>query len=585
MHNSGAGAQRRVHLRRQTRLMTATIGRYQIVGELGRGDMGIVYKAVDPTIGRTVALKTLRLDTQGVPVANLMRRFKDEARLAGAMNHPNIVTIYDAGDHADCFYIAMEYLEGRTLQSILQEQGRLPVQKIVEMARHVCSALDYAHQRKVIHRDIKPANVMTTPLGAVKIMDFGIAKSEAGITSAGQVLGTPAYMSPEQVQGKELDGRSDLFSFGVMLYEMVTGEMPFTGKNVTTIIYKIVHEAPIPPRQLDSTIHPKLSEIITKSLAKSPDERYQSGAELVHELDNYKAAKIDRDATWVMGGSMPARVVQASSPDSPTIGMTQMQSPARIEPTPKVARVVAAAAAAAPAKAMTPVAKKAPTMQESHGTRNAMIAMVLLLIGALFAARVMHVKLPGLTSPKVTESGAAMHPPAIPTQPAATVATPAEANPEPTTLAEAEKPKPVAASPPRFGELQINSTPSGAQVSISGKTEDAWVTPFRAKKLAAGNHQLTFTLPNYESQTMNVKVAAGETMAIGAELTASTGTLAIQSNPAGANIFIDNQPTGKQTPNQIALPPGEHSILLQKAGYLPENTAVSLLPGQTYQIG
>jgi serine/threonine protein kinase len=267
-----------------------TIGRYEIIGELGRGAMGVVYKAKDPTIGRTVALKTLRLDVHGLETAEMVRRFQNEARAAGLLSHPNIVTIYDAGEQDGNFYIAMEFIEGTTLQEVLAERRILPAEEAIRLAREICKGLDYAHAYGIVHRDVKPANIMITPRGAVKIMDFGIAKSGGSVTSTGQVLGTPNYMSPEQVKGRPLDGRSDIFSFGVILYEMLTGEKPFVGQNVTTIIYKIVNETPIPPRDLDVTIHPGLSAIVTQSLAKSPDDRYQSGADLVRDLENYKAA-------------------------------------------------------------------------------------------------------------------------------------------------------------------------------------------------------------------------------------------------------------------------------------------------------
>src|SRR6266481_1908831 len=277
-----------------------TVGRYEINGELGRGAMGVVYKATDPTIGRTVALKTMRLDVHGLDAKEMVRRFQNESRAAGVLNHPNIVTIYDAGEQDGIFYIAMEFIEGTTLYETLTEKRVLATDEVLQLARQISCGLDYAHSNGIVHRDIKPANIMITPNGTVKIMDFGIAKSGGQVTNTGQVLGTPNYMAPEQVKGRQLDGRSDLFSFGVILYEMLTGEKPFVGQNVTTIIYKIVNENPIPPRDLDATIHPGLSAIAVKALAKSPDERYQSGAQLVRDLETYKLAGSALHATTVL---------------------------------------------------------------------------------------------------------------------------------------------------------------------------------------------------------------------------------------------------------------------------------------------
>src|SRR3954466_4913972 len=291
------------------------VSRYEITGELGKGAMGRVYKAVDPTIGRTVALKTMRLDVHGLETDEMLRRFKNEARLAGVLNHGNIVTIYDAGEQEGLFYIAMEYIEGITLHGVLNERKTLSPEEIINITRQVCAGLDHAHHHGVIHRDVKPANIMLEPDGTAKIMDFGIAKSGGGLTSTGQVLGTPNYMAPEQVRGHVLDGRTDLFSFGVMLYEMTTGEKPFAGTNVTTIIYKIIHENPVPPRELDVTIHPGLDKVIMKALAKKPDERYQTGAELARDLQSYKSLGANTDSTQeIPSGSYPAPTGAAPAP-------------------------------------------------------------------------------------------------------------------------------------------------------------------------------------------------------------------------------------------------------------------------------
>src|SRR5437660_8710406 len=287
------------------------VARYEIVEELGRGAMGLVYKALDPTIGCIVALKTMRLDVHGLETEDMLRRFKNEARAAGLLNHPNIVTIYDAGEQEGMFYIAMEYIQGTTLHALLTEKRVLTAEEVIELSRQMCKGLDYAHSNGIIHRDIKPANIMFTADGTVKIMDFGIAKAGGGMTNTGQVLGTPNYMSPEQVKGKQLDGRSDLFSFGVILYEMITGQKPFTGDNVTTIIYKIIHEEPIPPRELDANVHPGLNAVITKALAKHPDMRYQTGAALVRDLSNYQALPASTAA------KIPSIAVPPRKPGSP----------------------------------------------------------------------------------------------------------------------------------------------------------------------------------------------------------------------------------------------------------------------------
>ena len=262
------------------------IGRYVVTGELGKGAMGVVYRATDPNIGRTLALKTMRLDMHGASSGDMLKRFQNEARAAGVLNHRNIVTIYDAGEADGMFYIAMEFIAGATLAGLLRDRKTLSPMEAADIGAQICEGLDYAHYKGVIHRDIKPANIMIAGDGTVKIMDFGIAKAGAGLTHTGEVLGTPNYMSPEQVRGRVLDGRTDLFSTGVMLYEMLTGEKPFNANSVTTIIYKIINEVPPPPRELDASIPSGMSAVIAKAMAKSPDERYQSGSAMAAALED-----------------------------------------------------------------------------------------------------------------------------------------------------------------------------------------------------------------------------------------------------------------------------------------------------------
>ena len=258
--------------------------------------MGVVYQGFDPVIGRTVAIKTML--PQGLSSQEFEEykaRFQREAMAAGILAHPNIITIYDFGDDNGVLYLAMEFLEGKSLETIVQEQTVLPIETILPIYDQICSALDHAHRNKIVHRDIKPANIVILQNGLVKITDFGIAKiMSMGMTQAGQILGTPNYMSPEQVKGRDVDGRSDIFSLGVILYELVTGEKPFGGQNITTVIYKIINENPIPPRELDGSIHAGLSYVISKALAKKPDERYQTCRELGEDLRNYKNLAVRR---------------------------------------------------------------------------------------------------------------------------------------------------------------------------------------------------------------------------------------------------------------------------------------------------
>ena len=271
----------------------AKAGRYEITGEIGRGAMGVVYRAIDPFIGRTVAVKTLQISEQGSGLTKeeLLNRFQTEARAAGLLTHPNIVVVYDAGEEEGLFFITMELVEGKSLQALLDAGQLFPLPRVFRIMEQACSALQFAHDRNIVHRDIKPANLMLTPDDTVKVTDFGTAKilQFGTVNQTAHVMGTPSYMSPEQVKGKVVDGRSDIFSLGVLLYEMVTGEKPFPGQNITTVIYKIVNEEPVAPRQLDPSIHPGLNAIILKALAKEPSQRYQQCRDLIEDLRNYRS--------------------------------------------------------------------------------------------------------------------------------------------------------------------------------------------------------------------------------------------------------------------------------------------------------
>src|ERR1700732_3044648 len=268
-------------------------GRYEIVGELGRGAMGGGYKAMDPVIGRTVAVKTIRLSEEGTGLSrpDLLSRFQTQARAAGLLTHPNIVVVYDAGEENGLYYITMELIEGKSLQALLDSGHSFPVPRVLRIMEQTCSALQFAHERNIVHRDIKPANLMLTADDTVKVTDFGTAKilQFGTVQQTAHVMGTPSYMSPEQVKGRAVDGRSDIFSLGVMLYEMVTGEKPFPGQNITTVIYKIVNEEPVPPKQVDPTIHAGISAVVMKALAKDPDVRYQNCREMLEDLRNYRS--------------------------------------------------------------------------------------------------------------------------------------------------------------------------------------------------------------------------------------------------------------------------------------------------------
>lgn len=274
------------------------IGRYEILGELGRGAMGAVYQARDPQIARTVAIKMILMSNQSeVEKEQFKQRFYREAQTAGQMSHPGIVTIHDVNeDEHGQPYLVMEFIEGATLDTILAPEApdKLPISRTVreklDIAVQVADALDYAHRRNVIHRDIKPANIMVTTEGKAKIADFGIAKlAGTQMTHTGLLVGTPAFMSPEQITGGQVDNRSDIFAFGIVLYWMFSGVKPFTGQAITEVVYKVIHSTPAPLTQINGDLPPELDTIVARCMSKKPEERYQSARDLMLELARLRA--------------------------------------------------------------------------------------------------------------------------------------------------------------------------------------------------------------------------------------------------------------------------------------------------------
>jgi serine/threonine protein kinase len=248
--------------------------------------MSVVYKAKDPNIARVVTLKVMRLDWE-IQSEKSKKLFRHEAMSAGQLAHPNIVAVYDADEYRGEPFIVMEYLEGATLAETLKAQGLLPLEQAVDIALQIGNALDYAHQNGVIHRDVNPSNIIILESGQVKVTDFGLAKlmsASSGASPSGVFHGTLGYTSPEQILGQEIDGRSDIFSLGVIVYEMLTGEKPFQGENVTSVILSILSEKPPPLTALSPRLPAELKDILSKAMAKNADQRYQTCAELGRDL-------------------------------------------------------------------------------------------------------------------------------------------------------------------------------------------------------------------------------------------------------------------------------------------------------------
>ncbi len=484
-------------------------GRYQIVSELGRGSMGIVYRGFDPLIGRTVAIKTMLVE--GLPPAEFEEykaRFQREAQAAGILTHPNIVTVYDFGEDNGVLYLAMELLNGKSLQAMVEEQNILPLETIIPMYEQVCGALDHAHRNNVIHRDMKPANIMILESGLVKVTDFGIAKiMSMGMTQAGQILGTPNYMSPEQVKGRGVDGRSDIFALGVILYELVTGEKPFSGQNITTVIYKIINENPISPRELDATIHPGLSYVISKALAKNPEERYQTCRDLAEDLRNYK----NLGGATAPSATVVVRVPPVQAPPTPPsrTAAVPREAPARTAARPTFAQVIS------------------PQRAKAGGGSLATWVVLFLLLAACAGGGIYYylVYRPAQLGPKV-------------------------------------------------GQLVVAANVPGARITLDGKSDPSWVTPYTFPNLPIGSHEILVSKQGYQDVRQTAEVTESGSSTISANLVqrappAATAILTVTSNVSGADITLDGQthPSWVTPYTFLEVAQGGHQIVVSKEGY------------------
>ena len=630
-------------------LLMEKIGRYEIVGELGKGAMGVVYKAQDPTVGRMVAIKTLRIDIHGAESEEMLERFRNEARTAGVLNHPNIITIYDAGEQDGLFYIAMEFVEGQTLQHLLKDVRHLHVDKAIDIVKQVCAGLDYAHTRGIIHRDIKPANIMIGSDETVKIMDFGIAKSgSTGVTSTGHVVGTPNYMAPEQVRGRPLDGRSDLFSLGVILYEMLTGERPFAGDTITTIIYKVVNEMPVNPREREPSLHAGICAVTMKALAKNPDERFGTCAEFSRAAQGYavftQELKVDPAAVERF------KSARLAGPPAPAQSAAAAPAMAKSAPQPATTKLPAAPTPLSPLSNAKPVAapgngvsrslqvetpapekqadktvslpraseeiRRLPNWNFSLNRRQiiaigagALIAVVSIIDFSAYVRlhRRVPLVLPAQTKPTTTAGDTKLLD--IPTEnfkPKKKPESDGDASIRPT----------INTSSSAQGTLELNSDPVGAHIYVDGR-DSGVVTPARIV-VNAGQHRIALRKDGYRPEITYTEVPPGKVASYAPMLApraavepaasrtpADTsnsvgpfhkigrffgradpddGVLEVRTRPRGAEIWLGDAQAPIRTPAKVGVTPGNYKMVLKLPGYKPVTRSVQIERGKLFGV-
>ena len=533
------------------------IGRYQVIGELGRGAMGIVYRAVDPAIGRTVAIKTIRLSEVIEPGERerMRERLFREAQSAGILSHPGIVTIYDIAEEGEVAYIFMEFVNGPTLERLLASDA----------PPEGDAALDYAHQKGIVHRDIKPANIMVTEDGRGKIADFGVAKIVSQqMTQAGQMMGTPNYMSPEQIQGAAVDGRADQFAISVIAYEILTGEKPFAAETLAALLYKIVREEPAPAHLLNATLDAPVDAVLRRGLAKDPAARFSTCNEFAHALESALASCPE----WRL---MPRGSIQ----NLPTVMEASVAPPPPPPPPPPIPPPTAPA----PAQARKPQRYGDESVQPppKRGWLGALVALltIVIVVGlVIFAVRYL--------SPAASTSPAPV--PVPPPAPVQAQNPPQVAKPSPTSPAEEPPKERPAPAPQRTSEpaappeqvILVRSSPVGAKVVFDGKPELVCATPC-SLGLPRGRHTMVATIDGYRS-ALRVFDSPRESEFY-LNLTRAGGTLLVRTTPPGATVRINGQVRPEKTPATIPLPVGRYKLVVSLAGYQDDDQDLEIRDG------
>lgn len=531
--------------------------------------MGVVYKAQDPAIGRFIAIKTIRLNelTEASERERMRDRLFREAQSAGLLSHPGIVTIYDIAEQDGLAYIFMELVNGPQLEEMLRAPQPPDKGTLLSLFRQVAVALDYAHKKGIVHRDIKPANIMVHEDGTAKITDFGVAKIVSQqMTQAGTILGTPNYMSPEQVQGGEITGKTDQFALAVIAYEILTGEKPFAAEYLPTLLFKIVREEPTPPQRLNPTLSPEVEFVMRRALAKNPAIRYETCSEFVDAL----AAACNASGDWVpLPRGTSANMPTAGSEGGLAATLAETIAAPLPVPVPALPPSIIAPPPSPPAPPAAPV-ERAPLVKPSQIARNALLAVA----GLTAIGMGLYFFWPGAQAPApqpapATEAAAPPSQPAAASQPvpASEPSRPTEPAPAapsiaaPTPAQPATPSQPATPAAPSEATFTLNTAPSGAEAIFDGKPEVRCTTPCNIS-LAMGRHTLTIRRPGYR-ETQRVFSLPNEPGLI-VSLEAASGTLALMTNPAGLTVIIDGQEQARKTPANFALPVGEHRVQVNR---------------------
>ncbi len=514
----------RFHL--YTGLDLTRVGRYQIEEEIGHGAMGVVYRATDPTIGRAVAIKAIRLSDFQDPDerTRIHQRLWQEARAAGALSHPNIVTVFDLVEQDSAAYIVMEYVRGESLAQ-LRQRGESPERKdLLRYFQQMAEALDYAHQKGVIHRDVKPGNMIVSSTkvngsSLAKMADFGVAKFiSQNTTHSGTMIGTPSYISPEQIEGLRTDGKSDQFSLAVAMYELLTGQKPFDSDNLSALFYQICKQSPKPADQVNPQLSTKAGKALSRGLAKEPDQRFGTCSDLVAELT--AGFLVDQPRVMVAAAAAGGQMVSAAAYSLPPL-------PARNTPSEKSAR--------------RPKLSRLSRIAALSGAGCLLLAG----LGALLRDRVTAHR-PSTPAATTAVSSPGAHGSLPGKKSTATAAPPASSS--------------TVSVPTAVATFSLHTEPEGATAVVDEREETTCRTPCDLR-LPAGRHTVTATAPGFNVARRIVWLPGENSLTI--KLDQSMGVLLLTSTPSGSDVSVDGKPAG-QTPVTLRLTTGTHQLSLAR---------------------
>lgn len=526
------------------------VGRYQIREIIGRGAMGVVYLAYDPQIGRRVALKTVRPLEGARPeeIAESKARFLREAQAAGKLLHPNIVTIFDVFEDRGVLYIAMEYVEGVLLDRFCSAKTLLPVEKTLVLVGQGLAALHYAHRNGIVHRDIKPSNLMVVDGETLKVMDFGVARQPgASLTQTGMVVGTPHYMSPEQIEGKLLDGRSDVFSMGVVLYEVLTGERPFQGEEISTVIYRILHSDPVPAREINPALPEYLGTVLQRALAKNVEDRFPTAKSFGEALQRYAEPQAAPSPREELPSSGLRRDDYLPPPPSSGFRRRRKHFSAPWKTIGLIALIVALVGGAWVARGFLQQRDSGKGIGIAESPSHQMLPRVLTVVTDPPGAKLF---VDGQPTRAVLAPGAGQRPRILEARLGCLSAR---------TELTADTPSPIRLKlAPGPYQVPVTSTPAGAQVMVDGK-ETGLTTPAQLPRQDCTPFTLALVLKGWERKEVRVDPSREASVEVALKEVPPTGTLRVESASGKIQVYEGDRLLGSSGQN-LELTAGEHDL-------------------------